>query len=78
MEIIKEYKKERCGNECLIKDYVCLIKLNNNLYVVIHTESVCGSWTGNPKNTKCATLEYYDDALRCMMIIVSKLELGIN
>ena len=75
MEIIKEYKDEREGNECLIANYVCLIKFNDNLYVVVHTESVYGGWTGNPTNTKCATLKYYDDAIRCMNMITSKLKL---
>lgn len=71
MEIIKEYKSERQGNECLITNYVCLIKLDNNLYTVIHTESVCGGWTDNPVTTNCTTLKDYDESVKCMMKIVS-------
>lgn len=71
MEIIKEYKMERYGNEYLITDYVCLIELDYHLYVIIHTKSM-----GNSTDTKHATVKYYDDALRCMMMIVNKLELG--
>lgn len=71
MEIIKEYKSERQGNECLITNYVCLIKLDNNLYTVVHTESVCGGWTGNPVATKCETFRDYDNAIKYMMAIIS-------
>lgn len=68
MEIIKKYKLGREGNDCYINDYVYLIHIDSNLYVVNHTNAVCGSWTGNPIITRSETfndyykaLDYYDD-----------------
>ena len=68
MEIVKKYKYGREGNDCWINDYVYLIHIDSNLYVVCHTDTVCGSWTGNPKTTTSETfddyykaLDYYDD-----------------
>ena len=68
MEIIKKYKCGREGNDCYINDYVYLIHIDSNLYVVNHTNTVYGSWTGYPKTTNSETfddyykaLDYYDD-----------------
>ena len=74
MKIIKEYKNQREGNECLITNYICLIELDYHLYLLTHTESVYGGWTGNPKTTQTNIFENYDDALTCMAILITKLE----
>lgn len=73
MEIIKEYKNEREGNDCLITDYVCLVKLDYHLYTVVYTRSVYGGWTGNPITTKSESFKDYGDALNCMNVLVGKL-----
>jgi hypothetical protein len=48
MELLKEYKKSYEGYECIVYDYIYLIKLDTNLYNVIRTEAAKGDWTGNP------------------------------
>ena len=63
MEIVKEYKLRRDGNECYITDYVYLIHIDSNLYVVNHTNTVYGSWTGNPEVTTTETFDDYNNAL---------------
>ena len=73
MEILKEYKYTREGNDCLITDYVCLIKLDECLYTVVHTESVYGGWTGNPITTKSEAFKYYDDVLDYMTKLIRKI-----
>ena len=73
MEIIKEYKKEREGNLCWIADYVCVIKMNNSLYTVVHTNSVRGSWTGNPITTESKRFEKEEEAMEYMAQIVEKI-----
>ena len=73
MEILKECKYTREGNECLIIDYVCLIKVNHNLYTVVHTNSVYGGWTGNPITTKSEAFKDYDEALNYMTTLIKKI-----
>lgn len=73
MEILKECKYTREGNDCLITDYVCLIKLNHHLYTVVHTNEVYGSWTGNPITTKSEAFKDYDDALNYMTKLIRKI-----
>lgn len=73
MEIIKEYKKEREGNECLIADYVCLIKLDCRLYAVLHTNSVYGGWTGNPITTESKSFVDCEKAAEHMTQLIEKI-----
>ena len=74
MEIIKKYENRKEGNDCLITNYICLIKLDYHLYLLTHTESVYGGWTGNPKTTQTRIFEDYGDALICMVTLIGKLE----
>ena len=62
MKLLGEYTHKREGNECLITDYICLVKLEYDLYLVTHTEKVYGGWTGNPITTESATFEDYSSA----------------
>ena len=70
--IIKEYKYGREGNDCYINDYVYLIHIDSNLYVVNHTDTVYGSWTGNPKTTNSSTFDNYNEALEHYEALVNK------
>ena len=72
MEIVKEYKCGREGNDCYITDYVYLIHIDSNLYVVNHTNTVYGSWTGNPKITINETFDDYYKALDYYNDLVTK------
>lgn len=74
MEILNEYKNGREGNDCWISDYIILIKLDTNLFVVVHTDTVCGSWTGNHKTTRAETFVDYVEAMNYFESIVEKLE----
>ncbi len=73
MEVLKECKYTKEGNDCLIKDYVCLIKLDYHLYAVVHTNEVCGGWTGNPIITKSEAFKDYDDALDYMTKLIREI-----
>ena len=66
MELLKEYKCERHGNDCLIRDYICLIRIDHDLYIVNKVTSVIGGWTGNPVDTYCEHFQELDKALECM------------
>ena len=63
MELLKEYTFERYGNECLIKDYIYLIRLDYDVYLVTRTTAITGSWTGNPITTYCDHFRDLADAL---------------
>ena len=72
MEILKEFKNTHEGNDCLITEYVNLIKLNRDLYIVTFTKDVLGSWTGNPKTSQIETFTDYDKAFGYMDSLVKE------
>lgn len=55
MEILDKKIVKKDGNECLITEVVTLIRLEYDLYIVTYTQSVWGSWTGNPCDTDAYT-----------------------
>ena len=55
MEILNHIEVKKDGNDCLITEVVALIRLNYSLYIVTYTQSVWGSWTGNPCDTNTYT-----------------------
>ena len=63
MEILQEYKDIRDGNDCLLFNYLGLIKVNHELYVVLHVDAVRGGWTGNPNNAISEVFTDYEEAL---------------
>ena len=73
MKILKEYSKESMGNDCWINQYACLIQLDFDLYIVTYTDSVTGSWTGNPKTTSAETFTDYNSASKYMQDIINKI-----
>ena len=73
MEILKEYKKERDGNECRLYDYIILIKLDYQLFLVIHVDTVFGSWTGNPKSSRSEIFTDYNNAIKYMNKLIAKI-----
>lgn len=73
MKILKEYKKGREGNDCWLSDYIVLIELDRDLYIVVHTDTVFGSWTGNPKSSRSEVFTDYTDALEYMNKLVAKI-----
>ena len=72
MEILKEFKNTHEGNDCLITEYVSLIKLDQNLFIVTFTEDVLGSWTGSPKTSNVDTFTNYYKALNFMNSSIKK------
>ena len=74
MEIVKEYKYGREGNDCYINDYVYLIHIDSNLYVVNHTNAVEGSWTGNPCDTNAYTFRDFKSAVSCYNELCEKVK----
>ena len=72
MEILKECKNTHEGNDCLITEYISLIKLDQNLFIVTFTEDVLGSWTGNPKTSQVDTFTNYYKALNFMNSLIKK------
>ena len=73
MEILNEYKKTREGNDCMLYDYICLIRLDYHMYTVIHVDAVQGRWTGEPKSLNGEFFTDYPDALDYMDKLVAKL-----
>ncbi len=69
MEIMKEAKWSREGNDCWLTDYCCIIRIDTELYVVLHTKRVQGGWTGNPISTNTVECKSYDHALEVMRSI---------
>ena len=74
MQIISEYKTDRQGNDCWITDYICLVELDRNLFLLTFTERVQGTWTGDVKTTKTSIYTDYHEALLAMKLIINKLE----
>lgn len=69
MEIMKEAKWSREGNDCWLTDYCCIIRIDTEVYVVLHIDRVQGGWTGNPISTRTVECKSYDDALEVMRSI---------
>lgn len=63
MEILNNIEVKKEGNDCLITEAVALIRINYDLYVVIHTDAVDGSWTGNPCDTYTYTFRDFSSAI---------------
>lgn len=42
MELIQQFKGERYGNDCIIYNYIALIKLDDSLYLFTNTEKTVG------------------------------------
>ena len=72
MEIMKEAKWSREGNDCWLTDYCCIIRVDSNLYIVLHVDKVEGSWTGNPISSNSTEYKNYDDALEVFKSIGNK------
>lgn len=72
MKILNEYENERTGNDCLIKEYICLIKIDDHLYIVTFTNCVIGGWTGNPVTSTCETFDNVIDASTYMINLTKK------
>jgi hypothetical protein len=72
MEILKEFKNAHEGNDCLITEYISLIKLDQNLFIVTFTEDIFGSWTGSPKTSNVDTFINYYKALNFMNFLIKK------
>ena len=64
MELLKTHEHIRPGNDCLLSDYVCLIRLRHDVYLVTHTSCVQGSWTGNMQSTSTKTFDSHKKALK--------------
>ncbi len=73
MEILKEFKNTHVGNDCLITEYINLIKLDQNLFIVTFTEDILGSWTGNPKTSQVETFTDYDKAFSYMDSLIKRI-----
>ena len=73
-KVLKKYKSEKIGNDCLITDYVCLIDFDT-VYTVIHIRHIHGSWIEEPIREHCKSYVNYDDALNCAMVLVNELNL---
>lgn len=72
MEIMREAKYGRAGNDCWITDYCCIVRFDKDLYVLILANTVYGSWTGNPKITTTKEFDNFDEADKCMFSICEK------
>lgn len=62
MEILDSYDTDRYGNDCLIAEYIALIRVTYGIYIVIHVTSVIGGWTGNPLETRYGNFREYGEA----------------
>lgn len=71
MKILREYKKGREGNDCWLCDYIVLIELDSDLFVVAHIDTVTGSWTGNPKTSRSEVFTDYSKALTYMNKLIA-------
>ena len=74
MEILNHFEVKKDGNECLITDVVALIRINHDLYIVTHTDSVWGSWTGNPCDTDAYTFRDFSSAISCYNELCEKVK----
>ena len=73
MELLKDYSTTRVGNDCLIRDYVSLIRMSDDVYSVIHVNSVFGGWTGNPVKSSSEVFPNESSATNYMNEIISRL-----
>jgi hypothetical protein len=74
--ILAEYMKTQVGHECLIHNYLCLIqlKLDVNIYTVIHVVAVEGDWTDEPKSSKSNIFTDYESANKYFSMLVDDIE----
>lgn len=73
MELLKEFKKSYAGYECMIYDYIYLIKLDTQLYNIIRTEAVDGDWTDNPIVTSSVAFNNFNKAVNYMEDLIKKI-----
>ena len=74
MKLLGEYTHKKEGNECLITNYICLVQLEYDLYLVTCTKEVYGGWTGNPITTTSKIFREFDSASEYMDVLKRELK----
>lgn len=68
MEILKEYKYTNTGIYGIVfNNYICLIKMDNDLYCVNHVNKTESDWADHSIQVFTDTFADYLTALDCML-----------